>query len=92
MQQDLECHKGAVLSCDVSSDGWLFATTSADRTAKVSEKGHKCIHQINVTGQDILYLKVSELHLPVSSSWSLTVQTPAPVTPLVCTNTDTHLQ
>ncbi|XP_039524300.1 apoptotic protease-activating factor 1 isoform X1 [Pimephales promelas] len=35
MQQDLECHKGAVLSCDVSSDGWLFATTSADRTAKV---------------------------------------------------------
>lgn len=43
MQQDLECHKGAVLSCDVSSDGWLFATTSADRTAKVSEKGLKCI-------------------------------------------------
>ncbi|XP_016390353.1 apoptotic protease-activating factor 1 isoform X2 [Sinocyclocheilus rhinocerous] len=35
MLQDLECHKGAVLSCDVSSDGRLFATTSADRTAKV---------------------------------------------------------
>ncbi|KAK7149612.1 hypothetical protein R3I94_009053 [Phoxinus phoxinus] len=35
MQRDLECHNGAVLSCDVSSDGWLFATTSADRTAKV---------------------------------------------------------
>uniref|UniRef100_A0A671MPA7 Apoptotic protease-activating factor 1-like n=1 Tax=Sinocyclocheilus anshuiensis TaxID=1608454 RepID=A0A671MPA7_9TELE len=35
MLQDLECHKGAVLSCDVSSDGHLFATTSADRTAKV---------------------------------------------------------
>uniref|UniRef100_A0A672K3P2 Apoptotic protease-activating factor 1 n=1 Tax=Sinocyclocheilus grahami TaxID=75366 RepID=A0A672K3P2_SINGR len=35
MLQDLECHKGAVLSCDVSSDGCLFATTSADRTAKV---------------------------------------------------------
>ncbi|XP_067283441.1 apoptotic protease-activating factor 1 [Pseudorasbora parva] len=35
MLQDLACHKGAVLSCDVSYDGWLFATTSADRTAKV---------------------------------------------------------
>ncbi|XP_073694166.1 apoptotic protease-activating factor 1 [Garra rufa] len=35
MLQNLECHKGAVLSCDVSSDGCLFATTSADRTAKV---------------------------------------------------------
>uniref|UniRef100_A0A8C1JSL1 Apoptotic peptidase activating factor 1 n=1 Tax=Cyprinus carpio TaxID=7962 RepID=A0A8C1JSL1_CYPCA len=32
---NLECHKGAVLSCDVSSDRHLFATTSADRTAKV---------------------------------------------------------
>uniref|UniRef100_A0A8C2HCJ7 Apoptotic protease-activating factor 1 n=1 Tax=Cyprinus carpio TaxID=7962 RepID=A0A8C2HCJ7_CYPCA len=48
MLQDLECHKGAVLSCDVSSDGHLFATTSADRTAKVRKqrinfllKGHK---------------------------------------------------
>ncbi|KAK2892733.1 hypothetical protein Q8A67_012721 [Cirrhinus molitorella] len=35
MLHNLECHKGAVLSCDVSSDGCLFATTSADRTAKV---------------------------------------------------------
>ncbi|KAI2665386.1 Apoptotic protease-activating factor 1 [Labeo rohita] len=33
--KDLKCHEGAVLSCDVSSDGCLFATTSADRTAKV---------------------------------------------------------
>uniref|UniRef100_A0A8C2GN97 Apoptotic protease-activating factor 1 n=1 Tax=Cyprinus carpio TaxID=7962 RepID=A0A8C2GN97_CYPCA len=43
MLQDLECHKGAVLSCDVSSDGHLFATTSADRTAKMNFllKGHK---------------------------------------------------
>lgn len=54
MLQDLVCHKGAVLSCDVSSDGRLFATASADRTAKVSETGHKFIHQINITGQDIL--------------------------------------
>lgn len=35
MLQDLVCHEGAVLSCDVSSDGRLFATTSANRTAKV---------------------------------------------------------
>uniref|UniRef100_A0A671L6Y4 Apoptotic protease-activating factor 1 n=1 Tax=Sinocyclocheilus anshuiensis TaxID=1608454 RepID=A0A671L6Y4_9TELE len=43
MLQDLECHKGAVLSCDVSSDGRLFATTSADRTAKITFllKGHE---------------------------------------------------
>lgn len=40
MLQDLVCHKGAVLSCDVSSDGRLFATASADKTAKVSETGH----------------------------------------------------
>uniref|UniRef100_A0A671L410 CARD domain-containing protein n=1 Tax=Sinocyclocheilus anshuiensis TaxID=1608454 RepID=A0A671L410_9TELE len=32
---NFSCHKGAVLSCDVSSDGRLFATTSADRTAKL---------------------------------------------------------
>uniref|UniRef100_A0A8C2IFC3 Apoptotic peptidase activating factor 1 n=1 Tax=Cyprinus carpio TaxID=7962 RepID=A0A8C2IFC3_CYPCA len=32
---NFSCHKGAVLSCDVSSDRHLFATTSADRTAKV---------------------------------------------------------
>uniref|UniRef100_A0A8B9I1D4 Apoptotic protease-activating factor 1 n=1 Tax=Astyanax mexicanus TaxID=7994 RepID=A0A8B9I1D4_ASTMX len=49
--QDLECHKGAVLSGDVSTDGSLFSTASADKTAKVwscaswemvfSLKGHK---------------------------------------------------
>lgn len=33
--RDLACHKGAVLSCDVSSDGQLFVSTSADMTAKV---------------------------------------------------------
>lgn len=34
--QDLVCHQGAVLACDVSPDGQLFATTSADKTAKVT--------------------------------------------------------
>uniref|UniRef100_A0A8C7DFJ8 Apoptotic protease-activating factor 1 n=1 Tax=Oncorhynchus kisutch TaxID=8019 RepID=A0A8C7DFJ8_ONCKI len=33
--QDLACHQGAVLACDVSPDGQLFATTSADKTAKL---------------------------------------------------------
>ncbi|XP_056603976.1 apoptotic protease-activating factor 1 isoform X2 [Triplophysa dalaica] len=33
--RDLTCHKGAVLSCDMSSDGQLFVSTSADMTAKV---------------------------------------------------------
>uniref|UniRef100_A0A8C5N8Q5 Apoptotic protease-activating factor 1 n=1 Tax=Gouania willdenowi TaxID=441366 RepID=A0A8C5N8Q5_GOUWI len=32
--QDIEAHRGAILSCDVSTDGRLFATTSADKTAK----------------------------------------------------------
>lgn len=83
MQQDLECHKGAVLSCDVSSDGWLFATTSADRTAKVSEKGLKCIIR-SMSRDKIFFTLVSERHLSLSNSWALTVQTPAPVPPLVC--------
>ncbi|KAF5901660.1 apoptotic protease-activating factor 1 [Clarias magur] len=33
--QDLKCQQGAVLSGDVSPDGQLFCTTSADKTAKV---------------------------------------------------------
>ncbi|TNN32002.1 Apoptotic protease-activating factor 1 [Liparis tanakae] len=32
--QDVEAHRGAILSCDVSPDARLFATTSADKTAK----------------------------------------------------------
>uniref|UniRef100_A0AAY4D264 Apoptotic protease-activating factor 1 n=1 Tax=Denticeps clupeoides TaxID=299321 RepID=A0AAY4D264_9TELE len=33
--QDILCHQGAILSCDVSPDGRRFTTTSADKTAKV---------------------------------------------------------
>ncbi|GLD50969.1 apoptotic protease-activating factor 1 isoform X3, partial [Lates japonicus] len=32
--QDIEAHRGAILSCHVSPDGCFFATTSADKTAK----------------------------------------------------------
>ncbi|XP_028426598.1 apoptotic protease-activating factor 1 isoform X3 [Perca flavescens] len=32
--QDIQAHRGAILSCHVSPDGCLFATTSADKTAK----------------------------------------------------------
>ncbi|KAG7260844.1 hypothetical protein CRUP_026253 [Coryphaenoides rupestris] len=32
--QDVEAHQAAILSCHVSPDGRLAATTSADRTAK----------------------------------------------------------
>ncbi|CDQ99840.1 unnamed protein product [Oncorhynchus mykiss] len=39
--QDLVCHQGAVLACDVSPDGQLFATTSADKTAKVTHTCHQ---------------------------------------------------
>lgn len=33
--QDIEAHRGAILSCHASPDGCHFATTSADKTAKV---------------------------------------------------------
>uniref|UniRef100_A0AAR2KN36 Apoptotic protease-activating factor 1 n=1 Tax=Pygocentrus nattereri TaxID=42514 RepID=A0AAR2KN36_PYGNA len=33
--QDLECHHGAVLSADISLDGQVFSTASADKTAKL---------------------------------------------------------
>lgn len=63
MLQDLVCHKGAVLSCDVSSDGRLFATASADRTAKVSETGTNSY--IRSISQDKIFFKVTELSLPL---------------------------
>uniref|UniRef100_A0AAQ5ZJ64 CARD domain-containing protein n=1 Tax=Amphiprion ocellaris TaxID=80972 RepID=A0AAQ5ZJ64_AMPOC len=33
--QDIEAHRGTILGCHVSPDGCLFATTSADKTAKL---------------------------------------------------------
>ncbi|XP_008398784.1 apoptotic protease-activating factor 1 isoform X1 [Poecilia reticulata] len=33
--QDIKAHQGAILSCHVSPDGCLFATTSADKTTKL---------------------------------------------------------
>uniref|UniRef100_A0A4W5REM5 Apoptotic peptidase activating factor 1 n=1 Tax=Hucho hucho TaxID=62062 RepID=A0A4W5REM5_9TELE len=47
--QDLVCHQGAVLACDVSPDGQLFATTSADKTAKVthSTESRSCVRLLN---------------------------------------------
>ncbi|XP_038150125.1 apoptotic protease-activating factor 1 isoform X2 [Cyprinodon tularosa] len=33
--QDMEAHQGAILSCHISPDGCLFATTSADKTTKL---------------------------------------------------------
>ncbi|XP_066561731.1 apoptotic protease-activating factor 1 isoform X1 [Amia ocellicauda] len=33
--QDITCHKGAILSCDVSPDGRKFASASADKSAKI---------------------------------------------------------
>ncbi|XP_044136567.1 apoptotic protease-activating factor 1 [Bufo gargarizans] len=34
----LQCHNGAVLSCDVSSDSLKFSTTSADKNAKAAKE------------------------------------------------------
>uniref|UniRef100_A0AAX7TA94 CARD domain-containing protein n=1 Tax=Astatotilapia calliptera TaxID=8154 RepID=A0AAX7TA94_ASTCA len=33
--QDIEAHHGTILSCHVSPDGFFFATTSTDKTAKL---------------------------------------------------------
>lgn len=48
--QDVEAHQGAILSCHVSPDGCLFATTSADRTAKVRRFR---THTHTLTGWDV---------------------------------------
>ncbi|XP_057711417.1 apoptotic protease-activating factor 1 [Corythoichthys intestinalis] len=43
--QDIEAHRGAILSCHVSPDGCLFTTTSADKTAKVwRSESWQCVH------------------------------------------------
>ncbi|XP_070848414.1 apoptotic protease-activating factor 1 [Chaetodon trifascialis] len=46
--QDIEAHRGAILSCHVSPDGCLFATTSADKTVKLwhCESWH-CVHTLS---------------------------------------------
>uniref|UniRef100_A0A8C4IU95 Apoptotic protease-activating factor 1 n=1 Tax=Dicentrarchus labrax TaxID=13489 RepID=A0A8C4IU95_DICLA len=45
--QDIEAHRGAILSCHVSPDGCLFATTSADKTAKVQHLHTYCVHTLS---------------------------------------------
>lgn len=35
IEKDFNCHQGAVLSCDISSDATKFSSTSADKTAKI---------------------------------------------------------
>ena len=50
--QDIRAHRGAILSCHVSPDGCLFATTSADMTAKVQHlhtHTHRHTHTQNET-------------------------------------------
>ncbi|XP_077449690.1 apoptotic protease-activating factor 1 isoform X2 [Stigmatopora argus] len=43
--QDIEAHRGAVLSCHVSPDGRFFTTTSADKTAKMwHSESWQCVH------------------------------------------------
>ncbi|CAL9682899.1 unnamed protein product [Knipowitschia caucasica] len=45
--QDIDAHKGAILSCQVSPDGSLFTTTSADRTVKVWRcETWDCVHTL----------------------------------------------
>nr|XP_020455227.1 apoptotic protease-activating factor 1 isoform X1 [Monopterus albus] len=46
--QDIEAHRGAVLSCHVSPDGCFLATTSADKTAKLWQcESWQCVHTLS---------------------------------------------
>ncbi|XP_064198777.1 apoptotic protease-activating factor 1 isoform X1 [Anguilla rostrata] len=46
--QDVACHQGAVLSCDVSPDRRMFSTVSADTTAKIwSCESWSLLHELN---------------------------------------------
>ncbi|XP_035535121.1 apoptotic protease-activating factor 1 isoform X2 [Morone saxatilis] len=47
--QDIEAHRpSAILSCHVSPDGCLFATTSADKTAKLWHcESWQCVHTLS---------------------------------------------
>ncbi|KAK7886125.1 hypothetical protein WMY93_025746 [Mugilogobius chulae] len=45
--QDIDAHKGAILSCHVSPDGSMFASTSADLTVKVWRcDTWECVHSL----------------------------------------------
>uniref|UniRef100_A0A4W6E7J8 Apoptotic protease-activating factor 1 n=1 Tax=Lates calcarifer TaxID=8187 RepID=A0A4W6E7J8_LATCA len=45
---DIEAHRGAILSCHVSPDGCFFATTSADKTAKLWHcESWQCVHTLS---------------------------------------------
>ncbi|XP_072311200.1 apoptotic protease-activating factor 1 isoform X1 [Eucyclogobius newberryi] len=45
--QDIDAHRGAILSCHVSPDGSLFTTTSADNTVKVWRcETWDCVHTL----------------------------------------------
>lgn len=45
--QDIDAHRGAILSCHVSPNRSLFTTTSADKTAKVwSCESWDCVHTL----------------------------------------------
>ncbi|XP_072002429.1 apoptotic protease-activating factor 1 isoform X2 [Engystomops pustulosus] len=46
-EDEFQCHNGAVLSCDVSSDSMKFASTSADNTAKIwNLAGLSLLHEL----------------------------------------------
>ncbi|XP_066447490.1 apoptotic protease-activating factor 1 isoform X1 [Eleutherodactylus coqui] len=46
-EAEFQCHSGAVLSCDVSSDSLKFSSTSADKSAKIwSFAGLSLLHEL----------------------------------------------
>ncbi|XP_034718930.1 apoptotic protease-activating factor 1 isoform X1 [Etheostoma cragini] len=46
--QDIQAHREAILSCHVSPDGCLFATTSADKTVKLWQcESWQYVHTLN---------------------------------------------
>ncbi|CAJ0932593.1 unnamed protein product [Ranitomeya imitator] len=46
-EDELPCHSGAILSCDISSDSLKFSSTSADKSAKIwSLAGLSLLHEL----------------------------------------------
>ncbi|KAM4037968.1 apoptotic protease-activating factor 1 [Anomaloglossus baeobatrachus] len=46
-EAECQCHSGAILSCDVSSDSLKFSSTSADKSAKIwSLDGLSLLHEL----------------------------------------------
>ncbi|EGW13120.1 Apoptotic protease-activating factor 1 [Cricetulus griseus] len=64
IEKDFNCHQGAVLSCDISSDATKFSSTSADKTAKSQELADDFPVSISHPDMAMLDLQIWSFELP----------------------------